>query len=107
MTETGPAPLRRSVRVQVQIPVTISGKLPDGSPFREQAYITSVSKYGAKLRTSLPLDIGTSVRVQPEKGQDPGLFRVVWIGRESTPRAGEVGIEYVRVSNLLGVTFPE
>lgn len=107
MTATDPAPLRRSVRVQVQIPVIISGKLPDGSSFREQAYITSVSKYGAKLRTSLPFEIGTAVKVQPGKDRVPGLFRVVWIGRDNTPRAGEVGVEYVRVSNLLGVTFPE
>lgn len=107
MTPTDPAPLRRSVRVQAQIPVTISGKSSDGSPFREQAYIISVSKYGAKLRTPLPLEVGTTVKVLPEKGSDSGLFRVVWIGRENTPRSGEVGIEYVRVSNLLGVTFPE
>lgn len=107
MKETSSAPLRRSVRVQVRIPVTISGKLSDGSPFHQEVHITSVSKYGAKLRTSLALDIGTEVKVQPEKGRAPGLFRVVWTGRENSPRAGEVGIEYVRVSNLLGVTFPE
>jgi hypothetical protein len=101
------APLRRSVRVQVRAPVTISGRLPDGSPFREQAQIVTVSKYGAKLKTELPLKEGTEIRVQPRKGSQAGLFRVVWTGREGTPRAGEIGIEYLRVSSLLGITFPE
>lgn len=107
MKPTGPASLRRSVRVQVQVPVVISGTLPDGSPFLQQGYIVTISKYGAKLKTQLPLKVGTQVKVQPQKGRETGLFRVVWIGREGTPRAGEVGIEYIQVSNLLGVTFPE
>lgn len=107
MKPAGPAPLRRSVRVQVRVPVAISGTFPDGSPFRQQGHIVTVSKYGAKLKTDLPLKVGTQVKIQPEKGSQPGLFRVVWVGREGTPRAGEVGIEYLRVSNLLGITFPE
>ena len=107
MKPTAPAPLRRSVRVQVRAPVTISGKLPDGSPFRELALIVTVSKYGAKLKTELPLREGAEIKVQPRKGSQAGLFRVVWTGREGTPRAGEIGIEYLRVSSLLGITFPE
>lgn len=107
MKPAGPAPLRRSVRVQVRVPVAISGTFPDGSPFRQQGHIVTVSKYGAKLKTDLPLKVGIQVKIQPEKGSQPGLFRVVWVGREGTPRAGEVGIEYLRVSNLLGITFPE
>jgi PilZ domain len=102
-----PAPLRRSVRVQVRVPVTISGKFPDGSPFHQKGHIITISKYGAKLKTELPLKAGAEVKVKPEKGSQPGLFRVVWVGREGSPRAGEIGIEYLRVSNLLGITFPE
>jgi hypothetical protein len=107
MKSSGAPPLRRSVRVQVRVPVTISGKFPDGSPFREQAQIVTISKYGAKLKTELPLKEGAEIKVQPRKGVQPGLFRVVWIGREGTPRAGEIGIECLRVSSLLGITFPE
>jgi PilZ domain len=107
MKPAGPAPLRRSVRVQVRVPVTVSGKFADGTPFREQGQVVTISKYGAKLKTGLPLKVGSEVRVQPQKGSQPALFRVVWVGREGTPRAGEIGIEYVRVSSFLGVTFPE
>lgn len=107
MKPAGSPSLRRSVRVQVRVPVMISGRLPDGSPFRKEGHIVTISKYGAKLRTPVPLSVGAQVKVQPEKGRDAGLFRVVWVGREGTPRAGEIGIEYVQVSNLLGVTFPD
>jgi hypothetical protein len=107
MKRAGTAPLRRSVRVQVRIPVTVSGKQPDGSSFRQPGFITSISKFGAKLRTDIPLQVGSQLKIHPPKGSKPGSFRVVWVGREGTPRAGEVGIEYLQVSNLLGVTFPD
>lgn len=103
----GPAPLRRSARVQVHIPVMVSGALADGKPFYEEAFILTVSKYGAKLKTALPLKVGSALQVQPRSRSMAGQFRVVWVGREGTLRAGEVGIEYLKVSNLLGVTFPE
>lgn len=107
MKPVGPAPLRRSARVQVRAPVTISGNFPDGSPFREQAFVVTVSKYGAKLKTDLPLKVGTELKLRPQKASQQAAFRVVWVGREGTPRSGEIGIEYVRVSSLLGVSFPD
>jgi hypothetical protein len=107
MKPAGADSLRRSARVQVRVPVTISGKFPDGVQFREQGQIVTISKYGAKLKTELPLKEGAEIKIQPKKGSQAGLFRVVWTGREGTPRAGEIGIEYLRVSSLLGITFPE
>jgi PilZ domain len=107
MKPTGPPPLRRSARVQVRVPVVISGTFPDGSPFREKGQVVTVSKYGARLKTGLPLKVGSEVKIQPPKKSQPGIFRVVWVGREGTPRTGEIGIEYLQVSNLLGITFPE
>lgn len=107
MSPSGPASLRRSVRVQVRVPVMVSGTLPGGSPFRQEAQVVTVSKYGAKLRTGLPLAVGTELKLQP-RGKGAGArFKVVWVGRQDSPRAGEIGVEYVEVSNLLGVTFPE
>ncbi len=105
--ETPQPPMRRSSRVNVRIPVTISGTLGDNTPFAEDTTILSISKYGAKVQTRLPLTMGMKLKVQPKQHDESGLFMVVWVGRQGTPREGEVGIEYVRVSNLLGVTFPE
>ncbi len=85
----------------------VSGILPDGKSFTEEVNIVSISKYGAKLETRLPFRVGMEIKVQPRQRRQAAAFRVVWMGGEDTPRAGEVGIEYVRISDLLGVAFPE
>ncbi len=101
------SPLRRSSRIYLRVPVHLSGTFPDGKPFVEDTHILSISKYGAKLASRLPLKVGMQVKVKPKKSHDSALFRVAWLGAPDSPRSGEVGIEYVRVSNLLGVVFPE
>ena len=102
-----PALLRRSTRLDLRVPVVISGKLADGKPFKEEASIVTISKHGAKLATKLPLKVGMQVKVQPRRKRESALFRVVWIGRDDTPRSGEVGVECAQLTNLLGVNFPD
>ncbi len=67
----------------------------------------SVSKFGAKLKTDHPLKPGTEIRLKSKARSEDALFQVVWTGRDGTLRAGEVGIQYVKVSNFLGVAFPD
>lgn len=100
-------PLRRSSRINLRIPVSISGKFSDGKPFNEETHILTVSKYGAKLKTKFSFRVGMEVKLKPKQRNDSALFRVVWIADKGSPWEGEVGIEYVKVSNLLGATFPE
>jgi hypothetical protein len=105
---TSSLPLRRSGRVNIGFPVKITGILANDLPFAEDAEIITISKFGAKLKTHLPLNVGMQVKVQPRRGRKAGVFKVVWVGREGTLRAGEVGVEYnEEVTSLLGVTFPE
>lgn len=99
--------LRRSARVNVHITVKLSGTFPGGKAFTEETSVVTVSKYGAKLKTQQPLTLGMQVKVQPRGRRQAGLFKVVWIGRPGSPREGEIGIEYVNVSNLLGIAFPD
>jgi hypothetical protein len=41
-------------------------------------------------------------------GTTSGTFRVVWVGREGTPRVGEVGVEYGgEIAEILGINFPD
>jgi hypothetical protein len=107
MGPAGASPWRRSSRVQVRMPVVISGTLPDGKPFKETTHISTVSKFGARLKTLSPLQPGMEILVKPLQKKETSRFRVVWMGQEGTPRAGEAGIEYVQVSDLLGVAFPD
>jgi hypothetical protein len=82
--------------------------LANSIPFAEDTQVVTVSKYGAKLKTRVPLQVGMQVKVQPLRGKNSGVFKVVWVGREGTPRAGEVGVEYTReIASVLGISFPE
>ena len=77
-------------------------------PFAEDARIVTLSKFGAKLKTRVPLQVGMQVKVQPQLGEKSGVFKVVWVGREGTPRAGEVGVEYSEeITSILGINFPD
>lgn len=93
--------------MNVRIPVRLSGTLSDGKPFTEETFVVSISKFGAKVKTRHPLQVGIRVKVQPHRRREAGLFKVVWTGRPGTPREGEAGVEYVEVSNLLGIAFPD
>ena len=105
---TSSLPLRRSARVNIGCPVKISGMLANHVPFAENAQIVTLSKFGAKLRTRIPLKVGMQVKLEPLLGANSGVFKVVWVGREGTPRAGEVGVEYAtEVAPILGINFPE
>jgi hypothetical protein len=104
---TSSLPLRRSARVNIGCPVMISGTLGNNLPFTEETRVVTISKHGAKLRTRLALKVGMQLKIQPLNGSNVGVFRVVWVGREGTARAGEVGVECPgTVSRVLGVNFP-
>lgn len=107
MSDSLVPPIRRSTRVRVRIPVIMTGVLPDGAPFTEETYVVSVSKFGAKLKSRYPLEPGMEVRLRSKARPEDALFHVVWSGREGTLSAGEVGIQYVKVSKFLGVAFPD
>ena len=96
-------PLRRSTRIQLRIPVLISGTLADGKRFLKEVHVLSVSKFGARIKADVKLSVGAEVRVET-KQKAGATFRVVWVGLEGTHRAG---LEYVKMSNLLGISFPQ
>lgn len=104
---SGQTPVRRSRRIQVRIPITLSGALADGKPFTEETFVVTVSKFGGKIKTTQPLKAGSRVKIQPKGKKVSEMVRVAWVGHEGTSRAGEIGIEYTKLSNTLGVTFPE
>jgi hypothetical protein len=77
-------------------------------PFSAKAQVVTVSKFGAKLKTGVPLTAGMQVKLEPLLGRISGIFKVVWVGREGTPRAGEVGLEYAtEITEILGINFPD
>jgi hypothetical protein len=82
--------------------------LRNNVPFAEDAQVVSLSKFGAKLKTRIPLQVGMRLSLQPLRGKNSGVFRVVWVGREDSPRAGEAGVEYPEgIAGILGINFPD
>ncbi len=78
-------------RMQIAVPVRIFGTDSRGQVFSEKALTVDVSRTGAELaevRPELALDeiIGLTY------GKNRVHFRVKWIGRAGTPRAGHVGL---------------
>lgn len=105
---TGSLPLRRSPRVNISCPVQISGTLANRHPFAETAQIVTVSKFGAKLKAKTSLSVGMRIKLAPQLNNKSGMFKVVWVGGEGTPRAGEFGIEHpTETAPILGISFPE
>ncbi len=100
------ASMRRSTRVQVRIPVIVTGTLPGGEPFSEETYVLTVSKFGARLKCTHRLTPGMEIRVRPKAVNEDALFQVVWAGGGSGD-SGEVGIQYVNAANLFGIAFPD
>jgi len=105
---TSSQPFRRSARVNIAWPVRIMGTFRDNQPFREDTQVLTISKFGAKLKSRLPLQVGMQLKMELIHGGNVGLFKVVWVGSEGTPRAGEVGVECAeKGAGMPGVTFPD
>jgi hypothetical protein len=82
---------RCQLRKQVAVPVRIFGTDSLGRAFSEKALTVNVSRNGAELaevRPELALDeiIGLTY------GKNRVHFRVKWMGRQGTPKAGHVGL---------------
>lgn len=95
---------RRSVRVPLKIPVTVSGVDSSGFKFQSSAETVSVSKYGARVRTGQrpqQMSCGGEVQVTLPRAGQSRAGRVVWLRGEE-----EYGLELENPSSFWGVAFP-
>lgn len=83
---------RQNQRITALLPVKVWGMDKNVLPFAQQARVKNISGNGAVLqgmqRQVLP---GEFIHVQ--LGKDSAQFRVVWVGKNGTPREGEIGIQ--------------
>jgi PilZ domain-containing protein len=82
---------RREPRKEIQAQVRIFGTDSDGRVFSEKAVTVNISQHGAELsgvqaRLNLEETIGLSY------GNNRVHFRVKWLGKPGTPKAGHVGL---------------
>jgi PilZ domain-containing protein len=82
---------RSQPRKQIAVPVRIFGTDRHGQIFSERAVTVSVSDKGAELAEVRP-DLAVDEIIGLIYGNNRVHFRVKWIGRPGTPKAGHVGL---------------
>jgi PilZ domain len=101
----GRAPVRKSARVFVELPVRVRGAWSNGSVFDERTSIITLSKHGACLVSQNSLDVGMRLSLETGRGAE---FKgnVVWVGSEATRSVGQVGVKCRGLAQSLGFQFP-
>ena len=98
---------RRSTRLPIAIPITISGKDAGGASFRENVHTLVINTHGAKIVTCHQLALGVEILME-----NRGLIRsvranVVWVGKKPGPSGlFEVGVQLHQAQNIWGIEFP-
>lgn len=93
---------RRSIRIQLRVPVTVSGVDSSGFRFEFVGETVIVSKHGARVRTKqLPETLCCGMEIRVNKARDSRGGRVVWV-----KSGAECGVEIHEPGNFWSVTFP-
>jgi hypothetical protein len=82
---------RREPRVEMNMDVTVWGMDRYGKPFVQHARTLNATRGGARLLGIDCVSQGETVGIQ--HAGEKSRFRVVWVGRVDSPRAGQVGVQ--------------
>lgn len=98
--------IRRSGRVNLEIPIQVSGRDRDGKVFSEETKTLVVSLLGAKIFLSASVSPDVHLSVRNLKRGNEGLGRIVW-RRDLVPSGYHVGIEFLDSdANFRDIEFP-
>lgn len=97
---------RRSSRIQFRCRVKIRALDSAGNIFSEETETTSVSKFGASLKTTHQFAVGQVISIRTLDRDHVGQFQVVWKGQAGTPGEGQIGVEWVDARSFWGIEFP-
>jgi hypothetical protein len=85
---------RRDPRINLALPVLLSGNDVSGRPLDQRVMTINISRRGALLEgihgVLKPGDVVSLARLHKKEH-----FRVVWVGQEGTPAAGQIGVAAV------------
>ena len=98
---------RRSTRLLVTVPVTISGKNARGESFREETQTISINRQGASLATWQTITPGSEILVEnPPRGLAV-RGKVVSFSEKSAPTMPhQIGVELADSKNIWGIQYP-
>ncbi|MGE5326898.1 MAG: hypothetical protein ACM3NO_07650 [Deltaproteobacteria bacterium] len=98
---------RRSTRLSVAVPITISGKDSAGNEFRENTFTLNVNKHGAEIATNRLLAANSEITVENATLGRKVQAKVVQRREKRTPNSPyEVSLELLDPENIWGVRFP-
>ncbi|HLY60455.1 MAG TPA: hypothetical protein VKV95_06780 [Terriglobia bacterium] len=98
---------RRSTRLNLSVPIVISGKDTYGQPFRENSRATVMNLHGAKILTFHHLALGSELMIENRALAVTTQATVVWLGERKFPKdLGEAGIQLTEPGNIWGVDVP-
>jgi hypothetical protein len=98
---------RRGERVLLRVPIKVYAIGHDNKHFHENAETAVVSRFGALIRTSVPIKPASQMEVMNTFTQDTEKFRVVWVAEKAKEGKFDVGIEIITPrDDFWGIRFP-
>jgi c-di-GMP-binding flagellar brake protein YcgR len=82
---------RIDLRLDIQLPVRIFGTDRTGATFSQKAITVNISRTGAQIAAVVP-DLAVEEIIGLTYGVNRVHFRVKWIGKPGSPRAGHIGL---------------
>jgi PilZ domain len=101
----GQVHLRKSSRVSINVPVRVRAVQADGAELEESTRIVTLSKHGACVVVSRPMDVGARLLVETAAGLEFSSS-VVWVGPAPDSGSSQVGIQCRGLAQSLGFYFP-
>jgi hypothetical protein len=96
---------RRSQRVMVSLPITISGKIGQAA-FTEETRTTVINAHGALIALKAKVWKDQTVSLKSRTSSDELECRVIWVGPTADGKT-QCGIEFIKPApKFWGVSFP-
>ncbi len=101
------APIRRSTRLPITIPIAVSGKDGDDRTFKENSRTVVINKHGAKIAMLHQVAVGAEVLIENRALGRAAKANVVWVASKPAPqKPSEIAIELVEPDNIWGIESP-
>ncbi len=98
---------RRSDRLMLTVPLTLSGVDPKGADFKDNARTVTLNRHGARILSPRLLTSGQIIRITNLVSRREADFRVVGPLSPHSEKGGEWGVECLDgQENIWGIQFP-
>jgi hypothetical protein len=98
---------RGKQRVKMVLPVKVWGRDATGKTFFQLAHTLDINRGGARVGGLLSL-VNFDDTVDLQHRHKKARFRVTWVGRPGTPKANQIGVQYVEPDkDIWGLELPE